>query len=113
MPSFSTRDGCRLEYALRGDGPLVALTPGGREAGAAVDGLAAALAPHARVLTWDHPPAVSQAMARLIPGATLAPSAWPGAAWMDRFTGRTPGSVFDLYPLLAPAMVDFLARRVD
>ncbi|CAN7208543.1 alpha/beta hydrolase [Phenylobacterium sp. LjRoot219] len=279
MPSFTTRDGCRLQYALRGAGPLVALTPGGREAGAAVDALAEALAAQARVLTWDrrntgasdvffggagseqelwaddlgdliaelgegpawlaggsagcrvsvltalrrpeaarglilwsasggpygcqflgfqyhvpyimaaerggmpaiaktpffaeriaanpenrdrllaldpadfiatlkrwntffyyspdaalagvpdaalrglalptlifeggddiHPPEVSQALARLIPGATLVPSAWPGAAWMDRFTGRAPGSVFDLYPRLAPAIADFLNR---
>lgn len=279
MPSFTTRDGCRLAYALRGDGPLVVLTPGGREAGAAVEALAEALAPHARVLTWDrrntgasdvffggegseqeiwaddladliadlgqgpawlaggsagcrvsvltalrrpeaarglilwsasggpygcqflgfqyhvpyimaaerggmpaiaktpffaeriaadpanrerllsldpqafiavlkrwnaffyyspdctlagvpdarlrdlalptlifaggddiHPPAVSQALARLIPSSTLAPSAWRGEDWMDRFTGRTPGSVFDLYPLLAPAIVDFLTQ---
>lgn len=282
MAEYITRDGCRLRYELRGAGPLIALTPGGREPGAAVADLAEALAPHARVLTWDrrntgasdvcfggegseqelwaddlaelvasldlgpawlaggsagcrvsvltalrrpqaarglilwsasggpygcqflgfqyhvpyimaaerggmpaiaktpffaeriaanpanrerllsldpeafiatlkrwngffyyspdcslagvpdaalrglslpalifeggddiHPPEVSQALARLIPGATLAPSAWPGEAWMDRFTGRIAGSVFDLYPQLAPAIVEFIRPRVD
>ena len=53
MPQFTTRDGCRLEYRLRGDGPLIALTPGGREAGEAVAALADALAQRACVLTWD------------------------------------------------------------
>ncbi|CAN7564182.1 alpha/beta hydrolase [Phenylobacterium sp. LjRoot225] len=278
MASFTTRDGCRLAYQLRGEGPLIALTPGGREAGAAVTALAEALAVKARVLTWDrrntgasdvffggegseqeiwaddladlldhlgegpawlaggsagcrvsvltmlrrpdvakglilwsasggryacqflgfqyhvpyimaaerggmpaiaktpffaeriaanpanrerllalqpgafiatlkrwngffyyrddaalagvadadlerlalpalifeggddiHPAAVSQALARLIPGASLLPSAWPPETWMDRFTGRAPGTVFELYPLLAPAILAFIA----
>jgi hypothetical protein len=30
---------------------------------------------------------------------------------MGRFTGRIPGSVFDLYPLLVPHIVDFIARN--
>lgn len=278
MARFTTRDGCTLHYELRGDGPLIALTPGGREAGGAVGALAGALAAWARVLTWDrrntgasdlffggegseqeiwaedlaelvehlglgpawlaggsagcrvsvltalrrpevarglllwsasggpygcqflgfqyhvpyimaaerggmpavakapffaeriaanpanrerllgldpahfiatlkrwnsffyyreeatlagvadtalrtlapptlifeggddiHPAAVSQAMADLIPGAVLEPSAWPPETWMDRFTGRASGSVFELYPLLAPAIFDFIA----
>lgn len=50
---FVTRDGCRLNYRLRGNGPLIALTPGGREAGEAVASLADALAQGATVLTWD------------------------------------------------------------
>lgn len=58
-----------------------------------------------------HPPEVAEAIARLIPDATLAPSPWPRAAWMDRFSGRTPGSVFDLYPQLAPAILAFVAGR--
>src|SRR5690606_32245119 len=45
-----------------------------------------------------HPPQAAQAIADLVPGARLAPSPWSRAAWMDRFTGREPGSVFDLYP---------------
>src|ERR1700741_2680365 len=53
MANFTTRDGCRLAYQLRGEGPLIALTPGGREAGEAVAALAEALAEQARVLTWD------------------------------------------------------------
>jgi pimeloyl-ACP methyl ester carboxylesterase len=55
-----------------------------------------------------HPPEVARALAGLIPGAKLVPSPWPRQAWMDRFTGRTAGSVFDLYPRLAPAILDFI-----
>jgi pimeloyl-ACP methyl ester carboxylesterase len=278
MPRFTTGDGCELEYRLRGEGPLVALTPGGREAGEAVATLAEALAQHACVLTWDrrnagssdlffggelseaeiwaedladliahigqgpawlaggsagcrvsmisalrrpeaarglllwsasggqyacqflgfsyhvpyimaaqragmeaiaetpffaeriaanpsnrdrllsvdpddfisvmkrwnrsfyyspdsalagvedsalksvaiptlifegnddvHAPEVSARMAELIPGAVLLPSPWSNEAWLDKFAGRTGGSVFDLYPLLAPAILDFIA----
>ena len=57
-----------------------------------------------------HPPAVSQALARRIPGATLLDSPWTNEAWMERFTGRKAGGVFDLYPLLAPGIFEFLAR---
>jgi pimeloyl-ACP methyl ester carboxylesterase len=53
MPHFVTRDGCTLPYWLRGKGPLIALTPGGRERGESVAALAEALAEHATVLTWD------------------------------------------------------------
>jgi pimeloyl-ACP methyl ester carboxylesterase len=53
MAEFLTRDGCRLHYELRGEGPFIALTPGGREAGEAVAALAAELSSRARVLTWD------------------------------------------------------------
>jgi pimeloyl-ACP methyl ester carboxylesterase len=55
-----------------------------------------------------HPPEVAEAIARLIPGARFAPSPWPREAWMDRFTGRIPGMVFDLYPRLAPDILGFL-----
>jgi pimeloyl-ACP methyl ester carboxylesterase len=55
-----------------------------------------------------HPPEAAEALARLIPGASLAPSPWPRAAWMDRFTGRVPGSVFDLYPMLVPRILAFV-----
>jgi hypothetical protein len=51
--TFVTRDGCRLPYWLRGNGPLVTLTPGGREPGESVAALADVLAEHATVLTWD------------------------------------------------------------
>jgi pimeloyl-ACP methyl ester carboxylesterase len=280
MPGFTTRDGCHLRYRLRGEGPLIALTPGGRERGEAVAQLAEALAGHACVLTWDrrntgasdvffgaelseaeiwaedladliehldrgpawlaggsagcrvsvisalrrpatarglvlwsasggpyacqflgfsyhtpyimaaqrggmpavietpfwaervrdnpanrdrmlsrdaaefiavmrrwnsafyhragsdltgvtndslrtiaaptlifegcddiHAPEVSQSMARLIPSALHLPSPWPREDWMGRFTGRIPGSVFDLYPLLAPHIMAFIARN--
>ena len=53
MPRFVTRDGCTLPYWLRGQGPLVTLTPGGREPGESVAALADVLAEHATVLTWD------------------------------------------------------------
>ena len=279
MTSFTTRDGCRLAYRLRGKGPLITLTPGGREAGEGVAALAEELAKQATVLTWDrrncgasdvwfagdneaevwaddlseliahlglgpawlaggsagcrvsvlsalrhphtarglllwsasggayscqflgfnyhvpyimaaeragmaavaetpffaariaqnpanraallalepaqfaatlkrwnrafyptpeasltgvtdaalrqlalptllvsgnddvHPPSVSQAMAWLIPGARLIPSPWSNDQWLDKFTMRTTGSVFDLYPLLAPALLGFVAEN--
>jgi 2-hydroxy-6-oxonona-2,4-dienedioate hydrolase len=54
MSHFITQDGCHLEYHLRGQGPLIALTPGGREGGAGVSKLAEALAvENLSVLTWD------------------------------------------------------------
>ena len=55
-----------------------------------------------------HHPSVSSTMAELIPGATLLPSPWSTEQWLDKFTGRKPGAVFDLYPLLAPALLDFI-----
>lgn len=58
-----------------------------------------------------HPQEVSEAMARLIPGAELAPSPWSTEAFMAIFTGRTPGSVFDLYPRLAPGILEFIAAH--
>jgi len=57
-----------------------------------------------------HPPAVAQAMARLIPDATLIASPWSTADWIDKFTGRGGGSVFDLYPLLVPAIRQFISK---
>lgn len=56
-----------------------------------------------------HPPAVSDAVARLVPDATHFASPWSNEEWLDKFTGRKGGSVFDLYPLLAPAVLDFIA----
>jgi pimeloyl-ACP methyl ester carboxylesterase len=58
-----------------------------------------------------HPPSVSDVMGKLIPGAKLVPSPWSNAQWLDRFTGRAGGSVFELYPLLAPALLDFVASQ--
>lgn len=55
-----------------------------------------------------HPPEVAEAIARLVPGAVFAPSPWTREAWMDRFTGRAAGTVFDLYPQLAPGILAFL-----
>jgi pimeloyl-ACP methyl ester carboxylesterase len=56
-----------------------------------------------------HPAEVSHAMARLIPGAELVPSAWPHEEWMDRFTGRLSESIFELYPRMAPQILGFVA----
>jgi pimeloyl-ACP methyl ester carboxylesterase len=53
MPVHITADGCTLHYDLAGEGPAIVLTPGGREGRGALAPLAAALAPHFRVLTWD------------------------------------------------------------
>jgi 2-hydroxy-6-oxonona-2,4-dienedioate hydrolase len=58
-----------------------------------------------------HPPSVSDAIARLVPGATHIPSPWSNEQWLDMFTGRKGGSVFDLYPLLAPALLDFVGHH--
>jgi pimeloyl-ACP methyl ester carboxylesterase len=58
-----------------------------------------------------HPASVSDAMARLIPGATHIPSPWSNEDWLDMFTGRKAGSVFDLYPLLVPALLDFVGQH--
>jgi pimeloyl-ACP methyl ester carboxylesterase len=58
-----------------------------------------------------HPAEVSRRVAALIPGAEIAPSPWPIADWMDGFTGRSGLSVFELYPLLAPPMLDFMTRH--
>jgi len=53
MATFVTRDGCRLHYELRGEGPLVALTPGGREGADAVRSLSDILVERMQLLTWD------------------------------------------------------------
>ena len=58
-----------------------------------------------------HPPSVSDAIARLVPNATHIASPWSNSEWLDMFTGRKRGSVFDLYPLLAPALLDFVGRH--
>lgn len=55
-----------------------------------------------------HPAEVSAAMARLMPGAVLRPSAWSREAFMDIFVGRKPGPLFDLYPALAPGILQFV-----
>lgn len=55
-----------------------------------------------------HAPEVARRMAELIPGNTCLPSPWSNEDWLDKFTGRKGGSVFDLYPLLAPAILDFV-----
>ena len=54
MPRFTTTDGCDLVYEIDGDGPLIALTPGGREGRASIRSLTEALlAENFAVLTWD------------------------------------------------------------
>lgn len=58
-----------------------------------------------------HPQSVSDVIGRLVPNATHIPSPWTSKDWLDKFTGRTDGSVFDLYPLLAPALLDFVGRH--
>ena len=57
-----------------------------------------------------HAPEVARRMAELIPGNTFLPSPWSNEDWLDKFTGRKTGSVFELYPLLAPAILDFVKR---
>ena len=56
-----------------------------------------------------HTVEASRAAAALIPGATLLPPPWSEAQWLDHFTGRNGRPVFELYPLVAPALLDFIA----
>ncbi len=58
-----------------------------------------------------HPKVVSDAMARLIPGATYRPSPWSGEEFLGRFSGRIAKSVMDLYPALVPDIADFIRRH--
>jgi pimeloyl-ACP methyl ester carboxylesterase len=58
-----------------------------------------------------HPKAVSDIVARSIPNTTYRPSPWSDADFMGRFAGSIPGSVFDLYPQLAPEIVRFMAAN--
>jgi pimeloyl-ACP methyl ester carboxylesterase len=53
VPIHTTADGCSLRYDIQGEGPPLVLTPGGREGRAVLASLAAELAKHFRVLTWD------------------------------------------------------------
>jgi pimeloyl-ACP methyl ester carboxylesterase len=53
MTAFLTRDGCTLHYEIFGDGPRIALTPGGREAGRVLMPLVELLAKECCVLIWD------------------------------------------------------------
>jgi pimeloyl-ACP methyl ester carboxylesterase len=46
-------DGCEIHYEVLGDGPALALTPGGRLGGDAVRATAEGLAEHHRVVLWD------------------------------------------------------------
>jgi hypothetical protein len=57
-----------------------------------------------------HPKAVSDAMARLIPGADYRASPWSGEEFLGRFCGRIPASVMELYPALVPGIADFIRR---
>jgi 2-hydroxy-6-oxonona-2,4-dienedioate hydrolase len=58
-----------------------------------------------------HPKAVSDIVARLIPGVSYLPSPWSDADFMGRFAGSIQGSVFDLYPQLAPEILRFIAAN--
>jgi len=60
-----------------------------------------------------HTPDASRKAAALIPGARLLPSPWSSDAWLDKFSGRSPGSVFELYPLLVPELLKFIAEHGD
>ena len=58
-----------------------------------------------------HTAGASRAAAALIPGATLLPPPWSEAQWLDHFTGRNGRPVFELYPLVAPALLAFVAKH--
>ena len=55
-----------------------------------------------------HPKFVSDAMARLIPGATYLPSPWTGEEFVGRFSGRIAKPVMELYPSLVPHIGQFI-----
>ena len=52
MPTIKIR-GCTLHYRIRGDGPLLVLTPGGRVGMDATRALGDELAKDFRLLEWD------------------------------------------------------------
>jgi pimeloyl-ACP methyl ester carboxylesterase len=58
-----------------------------------------------------HPAETAEFLARALPNAQLVPSPWSREEWMDCFNSAAR-SVFDLYPLLAPQMLDFI-RSLD
>lgn len=53
MAIFRTRDGSNVHYFLRGSGPTIVLTPGGREPARVLAPLADKLTQYYQVLTWD------------------------------------------------------------
>jgi pimeloyl-ACP methyl ester carboxylesterase len=55
-----------------------------------------------------HPPEVAEAIHRLVPRSTYAPSPWSREEFMDRLSGKLREPVFELYPRLAPAIVAFI-----
>jgi 2-hydroxy-6-oxonona-2,4-dienedioate hydrolase len=57
-----------------------------------------------------HPAEASQAVHELVPGSVLAPCPWSGEEFTARVVGRVRESVFDLYPRMIPAIVDFTSR---
>ena len=58
-----------------------------------------------------HTAEASRLAAELIPGATLLPPPWSEAQWLDHFTGRIARPVFELYPLVALSLLDFIASH--
>ena len=58
-----------------------------------------------------HPQSVSDAMVRLIPGASYRPSPWSGEEFLARFCGRVAKPVPELYPALVPEICAFIAGR--
>ena len=58
-----------------------------------------------------HPPEAAKALAALVPDAELQHSAWRRDEWMSRYVGRVAGEIADLYPRLAPAITEFIARH--
>ncbi len=57
-----------------------------------------------------HPPEAALALHQLVPGSQLSPLPWTRDEWMHRYVGRVQGRVTDLYPRLAPAITEFVAK---
>ena len=57
-----------------------------------------------------HPSEAAVAAHELIGGSEFVPCAWTRDEWMWRGVGRIQESVVELYPRMAPAIVDFIQR---
>jgi pimeloyl-ACP methyl ester carboxylesterase len=57
-----------------------------------------------------HPTEAAAATHDLIAGSELVPCAWTREEWMWRGVGRIAESVVELYPRMAPTIVDYISR---
>jgi len=60
-----------------------------------------------------HPAFVAEAVHRLVPDSVMAPNPWTGEEFTDRYIGRSPETVFALYPRVAPLIVRFVTETEE